>query len=139
MLYFILQEKVRRQIFVEDDVPQEEIRVNINGSQFGNIKADQINVNIKARNLDSQKHDMSNDTAHDKGSQDISNAYNRIGFPENNQQHGPKSLPVIRRKATNQTMSVPGPVVPRTDTSKEKQESKDKQDFEQRPVTDCDE
>ncbi|XP_078256843.1 telomere repeats-binding bouquet formation protein 1-like [Rhinoraja longicauda] len=133
-----LMEKVRRQIFVEDDVSQEEIGENIKASQFGNIKADQINVNIKARNLDSQKHNMSNDTARNKGPQDISDAYNRNGFPETNQQHSPKSLLMTCRKATNQTMSVPEPIVPRTDASKEKQESKDKQDFEQRHVTDCD-
>ncbi|XP_051884639.1 telomere repeats-binding bouquet formation protein 1 [Pristis pectinata] len=133
-----LMEKVRRQIFVEDDVPQKEIRENKNSSQFDNIKVDQINFDVKTRNENSQKHDMSNEAACDKGHQDISDTQDGDGFRETDQQLGKRSWITTCRRATNQLITVPEPKVLRTGTSKEKQESKDKQDCEQRHITACD-
>ncbi|XP_069758133.1 telomere repeats-binding bouquet formation protein 1 isoform X2 [Narcine bancroftii] len=134
-----LMKKVRRQIFMEDNVPQEEIGENNNASLLATMEVDQINFDVKARQAQGQKQDMSKETACNKGPQDIFNSKDRLGFPETRQQHGTNSWFLTCRKAVNPPVTVPEPTVPRTDTSKEKQETTDKQDYEQRCVIICDE
>ncbi|XP_072925769.1 telomere repeats-binding bouquet formation protein 1 [Hemitrygon akajei] len=126
-----LMEKVKRQIFVEDDVPREEIGESNNSLQSDNIKSDQINLDVKARNENSQKHNMSKETACSKGPQDISDTQNKDWFPETDEQLDKMSWAVTCRKAIDQPVAVPELRVQRTGTSMEEQNPRDKQECKQ--------
>ncbi|XP_072403907.1 telomere repeats-binding bouquet formation protein 1 [Chiloscyllium punctatum] len=125
-----LMEKVKRQIFVEDDVPHEIHRVNRNADQFGN--SDKLSSDAEARNMNSQQHDLPIGRTC-SGSQSISpDTHNRNRVPEMGQQHGEKSWSVQRGKPSNQSITVPEAKLLRQSTSREEQKTQDKLDFKKR-------
>ncbi|XP_078066574.1 telomere repeats-binding bouquet formation protein 1 [Mustelus asterias] len=121
------QEKVRRQIFVEDGFPQEANRKISNAQQFGNV--DKWSSDAKTRDMKSQQYDLSIDPAGSNGPSASSDIKNRDRVPETDQQYGAKFWSVQCGKPFNQPVTVPVAELPRPSTSRKEQKSSNEQDF----------
>ncbi|XP_067853690.1 telomere repeats-binding bouquet formation protein 1 [Heptranchias perlo] len=124
-----LMEKVRRQIFVEDDVPQEVIRENTNAVQFGNVVINKLNSNAQARDANSQQHDVPSAPAGSVGPRESSDNQNKDRVPETDQQHGARFCFMECKKLTNRPVTVSEAGVTRPSASRKEQKSSDMQDF----------
>ncbi|XP_059507766.1 telomere repeats-binding bouquet formation protein 1 [Stegostoma tigrinum] len=122
-----LMEKVKRQIFVEDNVPDEVNKSNSNAAQFGNVDA--LSSDAKAKNMNSQQHDLPIGISINVGQNICPDTQNRNRVLETNQQHGAKFWPVQREKPSYQPRNVPEAEFPRPSTSTKEQRASDKQDF----------
>ncbi|XP_043563440.1 telomere repeats-binding bouquet formation protein 1 [Chiloscyllium plagiosum] len=129
-----LMEKVKRQIFVEDDVSHEIHRVNRNADQFGN--SDKLSSDAEARNMNSQQHDLPIGRTCSGGQSISPDTQNRNRVPEMGQQHGEKSWSVQCGKPSNQSITVPEAKLLRQSTSREEQKTQDKLDFKKRVIDD---
>ncbi|XP_067905962.1 telomere repeats-binding bouquet formation protein 1 [Heterodontus francisci] len=131
-----LMDKVRRQIFVEDDVAQEAIKKNTNADQFGNV--DNMSSFAKARDTNSQQHDVPIGRASNGGPNAPPATQNRDVVPETDQQYGAKFWFVECGKPTNQPVTIPEAEVPTPSTSRKEQKFSDKQDFKKKYDTSSD-
>ncbi|XP_038662148.1 telomere repeats-binding bouquet formation protein 1 isoform X2 [Scyliorhinus canicula] len=122
-----LMEKVRRQIFVEDDFPQETSRKNANVHQFGGV--DKLSSEAKARDMKSQQCDLPIAPADGGGPSAFSDIQNMDRFPETDQQKGAKVGFVQCGNSCNQPVTVPEAELPRASTSRNGQKSNNEQDF----------
>uniref|UniRef100_UPI00398ED689 telomere repeats-binding bouquet formation protein 1 isoform X4 n=1 Tax=Pristiophorus japonicus TaxID=55135 RepID=UPI00398ED689 len=133
-----LMKKVRRQIFVEDDVPQESIRENTDTALFGKADDGRLNSVAKARNMNSQQQDLPSGPPGCDGLSDSSDTQNRAGVPETKQQHGARVWSLECRKPTNQPVTVLEAEVPRPSASRKEQKSSEKEDYKKRCATSFD-
>ncbi|XP_078400916.1 telomere repeats-binding bouquet formation protein 1 [Cetorhinus maximus] len=122
-----LMEKVRRQIFVEDDFPQETNREITNADQLGNV--DKLSSDAKARNTNSQQDDLPIGPAGIGGSSASSDTQNRDYIPETDQQYGARFWFAQYGNPSNQPITVPEAKLSRPSTSRKEQKSSDEHDF----------